>query len=185
MSVCDEQINLLTDRYSGSGSRVPLTATPAGCNDPVLSVDMAIMGKVTGKIAATLAASALMATAGVVAAQGTAAAEPTGHKVVYTVTTAAPYDFELTYLTTQPANKAAYNADAYTYLKRERLTLVPDVPWVFETTLEDPQWGYLGVSSTARGGMAQPNARCTVTVDGEVVRDQEAPYSPFCLLGQW
>ncbi len=146
---------------------------------------MAIMGKGTGKIAATLATSVLLATAGVAVSQATSAAEPEGHKVVYTVTTGAPYDFEVTYLTTQPADKAAYNADAYSYLKRDRITLSPDAPWVFETTLADPQWAYLGVSSTTHGGQGEPNARCTVTVDGQVVKDEAAPYSPFCLLGQW
>lgn len=126
-----------------------------------------------------------MACAGVVTSQASAGADPAVHQVRYTVTSGDAYDFELTYLTNQPASKAAYNADAYSFLKRDQVSLAPGVPWVFETTLADPQWGYLGVSSTAHGGKAPPNAHCDITVDGQVAVSQDAPYSPFCVLGQW
>jgi hypothetical protein len=79
----------------------------------------------------------------------------------------------------------AYNADAYAFLKRDKVSLTPGVPWVFETTLADPQWGYLGVSSTTRGTAGQPNAHCDISVDGQVAVQADAPYSPFCVLSQW
>jgi hypothetical protein len=129
--------------------------------------------------------AALVAALGVAGSQATAAAEPAGHHVVYTVTSADAYEFEVMYLTVQPANMAAYNADAYTYLKKEEVTLAPGVPWVVDVTLADPQWAFLSVSSTAHGGRAAPNAHCEIAVDGQVATQQDNPYSPRCQLGQW
>lgn len=141
---------------------------------------------VTSKIGTALAVSALVASAGVAASQATAGADPaTVHQVRYTVTSAAPYDFDLFYLTAQPPSKAAYNADAYAFVKQEKVTVVPDAPWVFETTLEDPQWAIVTVSSTTRGTVGAPNAHCDITVDRQVAVQQDHPYSPRCQLGQW
>jgi hypothetical protein len=56
------------------------------------------------------------------------------------------------------------------------------VPWVFETTLADPQWAILTVSSTTHGGQAAPNPHCDITVDGQVVTQQDAPYNLQCKL---
>ena len=75
----------------------------------------------------------------------------------YTLTSGGPADFDLFYLTTQPPSKDAYNADAYSFVKRETVNLAPGVPWVFETTLADPQWAIFTVSSTTHGGQAAPN----------------------------
>ena len=66
----------------------------------------------------------------------------------------------------------AFNADAYTFAKREKVTVAPDAPWVFETTMADPQWAIMQVSSTTRGGQAAPNAHCDIAVDGQVVVQQ-------------
>lgn len=115
---------------------------------------------------------------------GTEPAAANGN-VRYTLATAAPYQFTITYLTTQPASKDAYNADADAYLKRDTVTVTPEAPWVFETDLADPQWAFLQASSTARGGMAAPNAHCDVAVDGVVAVQSDHPYSPVCLLSQW
>ncbi len=129
---------------------------------------------------ALLAASAAFAIT-----HGTAAAEPAGQSVQYTLSTAGPYEFQVTYLVNQPASMQAFNADSNAYLKRETITVAPGAPWVFNTTLADPQWAFLQVSSTARGGMAPPNAHCEVAVDGQVAVAQDHPYSPMCLLSQW
>jgi hypothetical protein len=85
-----------------------------------------------------MAAAALIAVG-----QATANAEPAAHQVRYTLTTAGAADFDLYYLTAQPPSKAAYDADAYAFLKKEQVSLAPGVPWVFETTLADPQWAIL------------------------------------------
>lgn len=112
-------------------------------------------------------------------------AAPAAPNVRYTVTSAAPYDFELFYLTSQPASMDAYNSDAYAYSTRQKVTVAPDAPFVFETTLADPQWAIMTVSSTARGGMAAPNAHCEIAVDGQIATAADHPYSPWCQLGQW
>ncbi|MDT5340345.1 MAG: hypothetical protein QOD90_5850 [Mycobacterium sp.] len=112
-------------------------------------------------------------------------AEPAGHQVRYTLTSAGDADFDLYYLVTQPASKEAYNADSYAYLKKEQITLGAGQPWVFETTLADPQWAILTVSSTTHGGRAAPNPHCDITVDGQVAVQQDAPYNLQCQLGQW
>jgi hypothetical protein len=150
--------------------------------------NMAKATVMTGPAASFLriaAASALVASAAIGVSQATAAAEPESHQVRYTITTAAPYDFDLFYLTAQPPDKAAYNADPYSFVKNEKVNLSPDAPWVFETTLADPQWAIMSVSSTARGAVGAPNAHCEIAVDGQVVVQQDAPYNPRCQLTQW
>ncbi|MBJ7338506.1 hypothetical protein [Mycolicibacterium sp.] len=143
------------------------------------------MRTATSKIGAAIGVAALVASAGMAASQATAGAEPAGHKVVYTLTSAGDADFDLYYLTTQPADKAAYNADSYAYLKKEQITLGAGQPWVFETTLADPQWAILTVSSTTHGGRAAPNPHCEISVDGQIAVQQDAPYNLQCQLGQW
>lgn len=140
------------------------------------------MSKVGATVSAVLVSGAALA-----AGTGVAQAEPAaaGHQVRYTLTSTAPYDFQVLYLTTQPADKAAYNADAYTYVKRETINVAPDRPWTFETTLADPQWAILQVSSTTKGGVGAPNPHCDVAVDNQVIVAQDAPYSVVCQGSQW
>lgn len=150
------------------------------CNDPKSSVDVKFMRRATNMIGT----AALVAAAGM-ASHAVAGAEPTAHQVRYTLTAAGGAAFDLFYLTAQPASKAAYNADAYAFVKKEQITLAPGVPWVFETTLEDPQWAILTVSSTTRFGQAAPNPHCDIAVDGQIAVQQDAPYNLQCQLGQW
>ena len=156
----------------------------AQSNDPVPFVDVTNMGTSTSKIGSTIGMAALVMAAGL-ASPAISSAEPEAHKVVYTVTSANPYDFDLYYLTAQPPSKAAYNADAYSYMKNEKVSLAPGVPWTFETTLADPQWAILTVSSTTKGTVGAPDAQCDISVDGQSLAHQDHPYSPRCQLGQW
>jgi hypothetical protein len=128
--------------------------------------------------------AALVAAAGLTS-QATAGAEPPSHTVRYTLSTGDTADFDLYYLFAQPPDKAAYNADSYSYLKKESVTVSPGAPWVFETTLADPQWAIFTVSSTTHGGRAAPNPHCDITVDGQIAVQQDAPYNLQCQLGQW
>ncbi|MGB0970895.1 MAG: hypothetical protein ACPGVG_08020 [Mycobacterium sp.] len=143
------------------------------------------MRTATAKIGAALMAAA----ATVAVSQGTANAEPNaepdGQQVRYTLTSAGAYEFDLFYLTTQPPSMEAFNADAYAFAKREKVNLAPGEPWVFETTLEDPAWAILTVSSTRRGGQAAPNAHCDIAVDDQVLVQQDDPYNVRCQLSQW
>lgn len=130
-------------------------------------------------------ASVMLMAAGLAVSQATAGAQPDGQQVRYTVSSAGPSEFTVSYLTAQPPSMDAYNADAYAFMKRERVTVTPEAPWVFETTLADPQWAFIQVSAPVRGGVAAPNARCEVTAGDQVVVAQDHPYSPQCYGGQW
>lgn len=147
--------------------------------------DVTGMRKATTKAGAVLATGAILATAGIALSQGMAQADPAGHQVQYRLTTGGPADFDLFYLTTQPPNKQAYNADAYAFVKKETVHVDPGAPWESTTTLADPEWAIFTVSSTTRGGQAAPNPRCEILVDGQVRADQAADYNPRCQLGQW
>jgi hypothetical protein len=134
---------------------------------------------------AAVGVSLMVAAVSVVGGQATAHAQPAQHEVRYSLTSAGAYDFDLFYLTAQPPSMEAFNADAYAFAKREKVSLAPGVPWVFETTFEDPQWAILTVSSTTRGGQAAPNARCEIAVDGQVAVQHDDPYNVRCQLSQW
>lgn len=143
---------------------------------------MADMRHVTARVGAAL----LIAAAGVAATHAIADADPAaGHQVTYTLSTAGPADFTVTYLTAQPPSKDAYNADSYAFMTREKIAVSPDAPWTFQAAFDDPQWAFLQVSSTTRGGQAAPNATCAISIDGQVAVQQDAPYSPQCFLSQW
>jgi hypothetical protein len=137
------------------------------------------------RTAIRVGAALAVAAAGIAVSQGTSTAEPAGHQVRYTLTAGGPADFDLFYLTAQPPNKQAYNADAYSFVKKEVVNVGPDAPWVFETTLADPQWAIFTVSSTTHGGQAAPNPHCEIAVDGQVVVQQDGPYNLQCKLSQW
>jgi hypothetical protein len=142
------------------------------------------MRTATSKIGASLGVAVLVAAAGL-ASQATSNADPAGHQVRYTLVSQSDADFGLYYLVNQPPNKEAYNANSYAYLKTEQVTLAAGVPWTFDTTLADPQWAILTVSSTTHGLRDAPNPHCDITVDGQVATQQDAPYNLQCQLGQW
>ncbi|MGK2902071.1 MAG: hypothetical protein ACSLE7_04215 [Mycobacterium sp.] len=143
------------------------------------------MRKAKGKVGATVGAAVLVAGTALSFGAATASAEPAGQLVRYTLTSAAPYQFQVLYLTAQPASKDAYNDDAYAYVKRETINVGPGAPWVVETTLADPQWAIFQVSSTTKGSVGAPNARCEIAADGVVIAAQDNPYSPLCQGAQW
>jgi hypothetical protein len=130
-------------------------------------------------------AALIVAAAGCAVSQATATAQPEGHPVRYSLAVAGPATFTLTYLTAQPPSMQAYNADAYAFMKRETVDVAPGAPWVFETSLQDPQWAFLQVASTTHGGQAAPNAHCEIAADGQVIIQQDNPYSPQCFGSQW
>ncbi|GFM18130.1 uncharacterized protein PO1_contig-023-50 [Mycobacterium sp. PO1] len=153
-------------------------------NDPVRSGDVTNMRTATAKVGAVVGAS-LVAAAATVALGPVSAHAQEAHQVRYTLASAGAYEFDIFYLTSQPPSMEAFNADAYTFAKREKVTVAPDAPWVFETTMADPQWAIMQVSSTTRGGQAAPNAHCDIAVDGQVVVQHDDPYNVRCQLGQW
>ncbi|ULE32817.1 hypothetical protein [Mycobacterium sp. IDR2000157661] len=130
-------------------------------------------------------AAFLLAAASIALNHSVASAQSTGHVVKYTLVSAGASDYTLNYLTAQPPSKEAYNADAYAFLKKEEVVLQPGVPWVFETTLEDPQWAILTASTGVHAMTAPPNPNCEITIDGQVAVQNSGPYTAHCQLSQW
>jgi len=154
-------------------------------NNPVASGDVTNMRIATAKVGAAVGATLLAAATSVMVGAPTASAQPAGKQVRYTLVSGGAYQFDLFYVTAQPPSMEAFNADAYAYAKREKVSLAPGVPWVFETTMEDPNWAILQVSSTTKGGQAAPNAHCDIAVDGAIATEHNDPYNVFCKLGRW
>ena len=127
----------------------------------------------------------MVAAAGIAVSQATSIAEPTGQKVTYTLISAGAADYNINYLTAQPPSKEAYNADAYAFLKSEQVNLAPGVPWVFETTLEDPQWAIITASTGVHAMQGSPNPHCEIAIDGQVAVQHDGPYTVQCQLSQW
>ncbi len=140
------------------------------------------MGKATRKAVAVLATAAASLSFG--AAVAAADPAPAGeHQITYTLS-GGDAQYTLYYLATQPPSKAAYDADPYQFLKKETINLA-GAPWVFETTMTDPSWAILTVSSTTHGGRAAPNPHCEIAVDGNSAVQQDAPYNLSCQLKDW
>ena len=135
--------------------------------------------------ATRVGAAFMMAATAIAVSHGTSNAEPAGQKVRYTLISAGPAEYNLNYLTAQPPSKDAYNADAYAYLKSERVALQPGVPWVFETTFADPQWAILTASTGVHAMQAPPNPHCEIAIEGQVAVQNDGPYTANCQLSQW
>lgn len=139
------------------------------------------MRKATTRVGATF----LLAAALVAASQTTAVADPppAGPNVQYTLTSQTGVSFNVNYVTAQPASLAAFNADAYSYMKKEEVPTAD--PWVFKTTLDDTSWAFVDMSAAAHGGQAPPYPHCEIAVNGEVVAQGGGdPYTARCSLGK-
>jgi hypothetical protein len=181
MFMCDEQINLSLDWNMFAILPTGHSLTCSLRNDRVRCGDVTDMRTATTRVGAAF----MVAAASVAVSQGTANAEPAGHQVRYTLTSATGVGFDLFYLTTQPPSKEAYDADAYAFVKSERVNVAAGVPWVFETTLADPQWAIITASTAVHAMQAPPNPHCEIAIDGQVAVQQDGPYTVQCKLGQW
>ncbi len=63
-------------------------------------------------------------------------------------------------------------------------TLVgPGAPWTFQATLNDPtQWAFVSASGGLR---VNPEFRCEIAVDGQVVVSQQGGSGVQCALRPW
>ena len=127
----------------------------------------------------------MLAAATIAIGHGTATAQSEGHVVRYTLVSAGAADYTINYLVAQPPSKEAYNADAYAFLKKEEVVLQPGVPFVFETTFEDPQWAILTASTGVHAMQGSPNPHCEIAIDGQVAVQGDGPYTVQCQLSQW
>lgn len=103
---------------------------------------------------------------------------PGGRQVTYTVTTTSDLTANIYYVIGDPPNQAAANDPAFMPLVR---TLVgPGAPWTFQATLNDPtQWAFVSASGGLR---VNPEFRCEIAVDGQVVVSQQGGSGVQCSL---
>ncbi len=149
------------------------------CNIPVGFDDVTVMRKATTMVGAALTVAA----AGIAVSHGISGAEPAAHKVTYTVVAQSELNAQIYYLATEPGSHADFDADASKYLTNIRTPLLPGVPWVFETTLNDPtQWALVSASGALR---VRPNFHCEIAVDGQVVVQQDGGSGTQCALRPW
>lgn len=100
------------------------------------------------------------------------------HQVTYTVTTTSDLTANIYYVTADPPDQAAANDPRYMPLARTAVG--PAAPWIFQTTLDDPtQWAFVSASGGLR---VNPEFRCEIAVDGQVVVSQQGGSGVQCAL---
>ena len=111
----------------------------------------------------------------------TSAPAPGGRQVTYTVTTTSDLTANIYYVTGDPPSQAEANDPKFMPMAR---TLVgPGAPWTFQTNLDDPnQWAFVSASGGLR---VNPQFRCEIAVDGEVVVSQQGGSGVQCALRPW
>jgi hypothetical protein len=114
-------------------------------------------------------------------AEATSTAPAGGRQVTYTVTTTSDLTANIYYVTGDPPSQAEANDPKFMPMAR---TLVgPAAPWTFQTNLDDPnQWAFVSASGGLR---VNPQFRCEIAVDGEVVVSQQGGSGVQCALRPW
>lgn len=126
-----------------------------------------------------LAAAALFA--GVTATPSAGADPAAGHQVTYTVTTTSDLTANIYYVTSDPPSQVLANDPLFMPLARTAIG--PGAPWVFQTTLTNPaQWAFISASGGLR---VNPEFRCEIAVDGQVVVSQQGGSGVQCALRPW
>jgi len=126
-----------------------------------------------------LAAAALFA--GVPVAPPAGADPAVGHQVTYTVTTTSDLTANIYYVTSDPPSQASANDPLFMPLARAAVG--PGAPWVLQTTLTNPtQWAFISASGGLR---VNPEFRCEIAVDGQVVVSQQGGSGVQCALRPW
>jgi len=104
-----------------------------------------------------------------------------GHQVTYTVTTTSDLTANIYYVTADPPGVGQANEPQFMPLARTGVG--PGTPWTFQTTLADPtQWAFVSASGGLR---VNPEFRCEIAVDGEVVISAQGGSGVQCALRQW
>ncbi|ORW65814.1 hypothetical protein [Mycolicibacter senuensis] len=106
-----------------------------------------------------------------------------GHEVTYTITATSDLTGNISYIKTDPPSMAAYNANSSEYLETVRVPIGGGQPLVYTATLADPgQWALV----TASGGLRiNPEFRCEIAVDGDVVVSQQGGSGVTCSTRPW
>jgi len=126
---------------------------------------------------------AVATVAGPAAAHADPAAERGSHTVTYTVVAQSELNAQIYYLASEPPSQADFDADSSKYLTNVKVPLRPGVPWVFQTTLDDPaQWALVSASGALR---VPPNFHCEIAVDSVVVVQSDGGSGTQCALRPW
>ena len=140
---------------------------------------MTDMGKATSRVGLAL----IMAAAGIAAIHATSNADPAAHQVKYTVTTGSELNAQIYYMKVEPSNQGAFDANSSTFLVNDKVPVSPDSPWVFQTTMNDPnQWAIVTASGVLR---TNPQFHCEIAVDGVTVVTQDGDSGVQCALRPW
>lgn len=148
------------------------------------------MRTVLQTLAATLAlGSALMPTAPAFAdddGDGTPGPSPTPHHVRYVVSAAAPIYSNIYYRDTDPPTWSDYSHNPYVFSPMADVTVGPNQPWVFDTTLNDPNlWAMVTVQSGEAPNFPTPSFNCRLEVDGVLVKQNSGPHGALCSIRNW
>lgn len=102
-------------------------------------------------------------------------------QVTYTVTTTSDLTANIYYVSADPPDQEAANDPEFMPLAR---TVVgPGAPWTMQTTLDDPnQWAFVSASGGLR---VNPEFRCEIAVDGQVVVSEQGGSGVQCALRPW
>jgi len=131
---------------------------------------------------AALAGAVAAPAAVLVSLTAPSAADPAGgQQVTYTVTTTSDLIANIYYVSADPPSQAAANDPQYMPLAR--IPIGPAAPWTFQTTLNDPtQWAFVSASGGLR---VNPEFRCEIAVNGQVVMSQQGGSGVQCALRPW
>ena len=113
---------------------------------------------------------------------GPSSTAPAGtHQVTYTVTTTSDLTANIYYVTADPPNQAAANKPEFMPMARTQVG--PGSPWTLQTNLSDPtKWSFVSASGGLR---VNPEFRCEIAVDGQVVVSQQGGSGVQCALRPW
>jgi hypothetical protein len=128
-------------------------------------------------------ASVCALTVGSVAGAPASSAEDL-HHVRYTITSETPWLADIYYHDTDPPNWAIYSHDPYVYSPKVEAQVGPGETWARDVMLADPQQWAMVVATSGLDPVA-PNFRCTLEVDGAVVKTSEGPKGALCSQRTW
>jgi hypothetical protein len=144
---------------------------------------MTNMGRVLRRSGAALIGAAASIAVTHATSQADPAAPAAGHQVKYTVTTTSDLNAQIYYMKVEPPNQNAFNSDSSPYMVNDKVPVGPDNPWVFQTTMNDPnQWAIVSASGVLR---TNPQFHCEISVDGVTVSTQDGGSGVQCALRPW
>jgi len=109
------------------------------------------------------------------------------HRVRYLVSATETAQANIYYREVQPPNFGEYSHNPYQYSPRADVTIGPNQPWIFETTLADPQdWAMVVVSLPGmHPQLASPGFVCELRIDDVVVATDAGTKGALCSLRTW